>query len=251
MISDEDLFPNFQGRAFNPINFRTILDPERPETPPSVYEMGGYTYAKAGEIVRVSGDGSVGKSMFLLELTAKGRAGGLLLNADRVMWIDEEGDEDILCERLRAIGIDTDEIQERFHYLLNEGIALDLEPDRQAVFDAIEDFKPDAIVIDSHVRMYTTLNENDNGDMAMLFNLAIKPMSRKFGATVFIIDHTNKSTGRTRGAGDKRNQADRVWLFDKVTDDSFDLKHDKSRRNAAPPTKRIRRVIENHRLTHE
>lgn len=247
---EEDLFPEY-SKAFNPVNLREILDPERPKPVAAVRDFSGTVYAYEREIVRVSGDGAVGKSLFLLELTALGVAGGLSLNAERVMWIDEEGDEEILGERLRSLDVDVDEIEPRFHYLLNESIALDDPPYREAVFHSIEEFKPDAIVIDSSTRIHSTLQENSNDDMGMLYNLAIRPMSRRFGATVFIIDHTNKSTGRTRGAGDKRNQSDRVWLFDLVDKDTFDLKHDKSRRNAAPPTKRIRRVIENHRLTHE
>lgn len=247
----DGLFPNF-GRAYKPVNFGEILHPDRPKPVPAVKEsLGSAIYAYEKDVVRVSGSGGSGKSFFLLELTARGYAGGLMLNAARILWVDEEGHDDILTERLRALGLTTEDLEERFRYFLNQGVRLDSEPHREGLFQAVEEFKPDVIVIDSNVRMYSLYDENDNGGMASLYNDGIKPLSRKYGATVFIIDHTIHGGARTRGASEKRDQTDRVWVIRATDTDAFTLTHDKARRGAAPPPKKIRRVMENHLLSHE
>lgn len=246
-----------------PVDFTHLMRADRPKPVPvlTYVDLGEvYVFARQGEIIRVAGEPGVGKSFWLLEITLAMRTGepvaGTTARPSRVMWIDEEGDEDILAERLallRATGADLH--SDMFRYFLNQDVRLDHPEPRERLFAQVADFAPDVIVIDSATRIASSLDENYAGDMARLFNEGIKPLARVFGATVFLVDHLRKTSDgpldhRIRGSIEKSAQVDRNWILQKTADDSFTLAHGKTRRGAPPPKLKVRRDVTNGLLRH-
>jgi hypothetical protein len=162
-----------------------------------------------------------------------------------VLWIDEEGSEDILAERLKLFGVKPDYLDGKVRYALNQSVRLDDPASRTRLFAEMEAFRPDIVVIDSFTHVHGG-DENASREMGAVFAQAIKPLSRTYGATVIIIDHTAKTYGGTtaslRGSTEKRNQVDRVWVLKAGSDDTFALRHDKARRGVAPKPVTIRRA---------
>ena len=216
-----------------------------------------------GEIIRFAGDGGTGKSFFLLDLLlSEQKVAGVKANADRVMWVDEEHDSEICSERFMLLGQDPEKFHSRMRYALDNNVRLDVPDSRDALFEAVGDWKPDIIVLDSFSAL-SMADENDNLAQRNLYKQAIAPLSRTFGATVVVIDHVRKpgqydnNKGnpdyRVRGAGDKINQIERSWVAVGVGDNEFVLQHGKVRRGGKPPKIHIRRVLstDGKRLTHQ
>lgn len=215
-----------------------------------------HVMAYRGEFISVAGDPGVGKSFLLLEMAACcGRPffAGMQFTGQKVLWIDEEGAHDILKERLELL---RESLSDSMRFYINQDVRLDDFDKRSALFEAVEDFEPDIIVIDSATRVHS-LDENNAGEMARLYNEALKPLSRTYGATVFLIDHTRKQIpGQTpvgqqvRGSMEKVAQIDRSWLLRKKDAFSFTLEQPKVRRGLEPPRMVIRRDTTNGCLRH-
>lgn len=239
------------------LNLKKLFDPNR-RKPQPILTYNQHTYALEREIIVVAGDPEVGKSLFLLELTIPGRGvGGLTLNAESVLWIDEEGDDEILTERLALLNAAHVQDDPNFHYYLNQDFYLDQEKNREALLDIVEATLPDVIVIDSMTRVRSSADENSASAMAHFYSEALKPLSRTYGCTVFLIDHTRKrgsndkyANQQVRGSIEKVAQVDRGWLLRQASRDSFILEHLKSRRTRRPPNLYITREQDGGRLTH-
>ena len=185
-----------------------------------------------------------------LELERDGDAQGVLA---------EEGHLAERLEDMMLLGLRPEEIDERFHYLLNQNVRLDDYESRNKLFNEILDFQPSVVIIDSATRV-SNLDENSASDMARLYHEALKPMSREFGCSVFLIDHLRKAgpNSRTndqsiRGSTEKTAQVDRNWLLHELgpgAPDTFLLKHGKTRRGAPAPTIKVTRKTVDGALRH-
>lgn len=238
------------------LQYVTPEDLKNASMPEPLLTYQGHVMAHRGEFISVAGDPGVGKSFLLLEMaTCCGRShfAGMNFTGQRVLWIDEEGAHDILKERLHLL---RERLSDTMRFYVNQDLRLDDFQKRADLFREVEDFEPDIIVIDSATRVHS-LDENNAGEMARLYNEALKPLSRTYGATVFLIDHTRKQIPgqapigqQVRGSMEKVAQIDRSWLLRKKDAFSFTLEQPKVRRGLEPPRMVIRRDTTNGCLRH-
>jgi KaiC/GvpD/RAD55 family RecA-like ATPase len=270
VLGDVIVGDGLETGTIKPVTWREVW-----ETPPAkpFLEIDGSVFAYEREIVRVSGDPGVGKSFLLLALTFAQAMGTQItehvqFQGGRSLWVDEEGSSDILMERIRLMhkanfeDVVMDRLDANMMYFLNNGIFLDQPQAREQLFRYVDEYKPAVVVIDSATRIHL-LNENSASDMSRLHELAFKPLSREYGCTVFIVDHTRKvgygeqddTVHGTRGSGDKGAAVDRIWYLanrDKRGEPAgFSLKHSKVRRGIKPnPVDFIRHLDDDGILRH-
>lgn len=193
----------------------------------------------AGDVHLLIGDPGIGKSWITMGMAlavASGRPeflGHMVSNPGRVLYVDEENPEDLVFQRFAKLGLTRDSAQ-NIRFLSNLGIRLDKDPD--ALLDEAIDYEPSLIVLDSLTRFHTG-NENAAGEMAALFNLAIKPLARTTGAALVLIHHTNKSDSangfrRARGSGDITASPDAGFDVKQMSEGQLAIHNYKSRRAA-------------------
>jgi len=181
----------------------------------------------------------VGKSILALWLSIK------VMNAGgRVLYLDEEGSLNMVSERLEALGADLDTLDERFFYYQAPTITLSGES-LAALFETVEDAKPDLIVFDSWADFLALdgLDENSSMDITRWIKHISDPL-KNGGATVLLLDHVNKEdSGRgTRGSTAKLAKPDVLFKiklnqsFDRETIGQVTLIRDKDREAVLPRT---------------
>ena len=235
------------------LRWNHLFDPDRPKPEPFAtffYDSAQWVFAYKGDIINLGADPGSGKSFLALDITramlsdTDNTVAGVRFQPGKVLWVDEEGSDELLVERLALLGLKMSDLEDRCHYLLNEGINLNLPEMRDDLFHEVMTFKPDLIVVDSRIRV-SGVDENSNVDQARIYQEALAPLSRKFGATVILIHHTKKpgqwkpaNVDHTlRGAVDITGQVDRNWILQTVDDSHFAWLHGKVRRGIKPPYK--------------
>lgn len=185
-----------------------------------------------GDVTLLPGDPGLGKSWLTMGATVAVAEGWThLLHSEvkksgRVLYVDQENPDDVVFHRLKKLGL-TDKGRQNLRYLWNQGIRLDRNPGD--FLDEALDYEPDLIVLDSLTRLHTK-DENNNGEIAALFNDGVQPLARETGAAVVLIHHTNKAGG-TRGATDIEGSVDNVLHIGSVGNmGKFLLRQGKSRR---------------------
>lgn len=187
-----------------------------------------------GDVTLVTGPPGVGKSWLTMGATvAVIEEQDEFLGADvcakgRVLYVDQENPHDVIFRRLKALGL-SDGGMWNLRYLWNCGIRLDRDPDK--FIDEALDFEPTLIVLDSLTRLHT-LEENNAGEMATLFNNGIQPLARETGAAVLLIHHDNKQ-GNPRGSVDILASVDAAYQAlpaGETNPGTFVLRQAKSRR---------------------
>jgi hypothetical protein len=189
----------------------------------------------APDITVLYGDGGVSKSLFQQALAVAmvdGHETFLdlpLKKHGRVLYIDQENPEDVVLSRLKKLGLKNNS---DLYYVWYGGVRLDDEPEK--LFDAVSEFRPDIVFLDSFSRLQTA-PENDADVMNKIFTDAIYPVSRTLDVPVMALHHANK-TGGIRGSSAIRNAADlalkveQATLGDKTLIDTYRLFPDKPRR---------------------
>lgn len=165
-----------------------------------------------GDVVMLLGEPNAGKSMIAQSIVAAIARGDELLwkqkhvwcRNNRIMVVDEENPLDVIHSRMRDFGIAG--YEQNIRYLSDQGIRLDKPASFDRLYDEVEAFKPEVIVLDSLVRLHT-MDENSSADMGRLYNNSIKPLSRELGCTVIVLHHagktdSNSSYKRGRGSGE-------------------------------------------------
>ena len=251
---------------------QAVAEPERKAVPldlnilreplePPCYVLDPYLIH--GEVVNLTAIWGAGKTWLALDLATAVADETIETWLDMpvrhgsVVYVDEESSFDIVHERLTLLGADPDRLEGRLHLYLNQGFRLDDETWIAELHRIAARVEPILFVFDSFPRFHG-LDENSSGDMAALYDLAFKPLSRTFGASVVLLDHPPKdSLGRTRdpaqatrGSGDKVAAVDRGWLLRKRAEDAVSLEHMKVRRGTWPPSILVRRVLSEGRLRH-
>lgn len=199
-----------------------------------------------GDVCLLVGEPNVGKSWLSLSLAVaiadkhNKWLDYTLDNHGKVLYIDEENPHDVVYHRLKQLGITQ---YDNIRYLHRQGVRLDRNFDK--ILDEAIAYDPSLIVIDSLTRFHT-IDENNAGEMARLFNDSINVLARETGAAVLILHHTNKSEStssyvRTRGSSDIGAAVDSAMEARKAdaTDGSFYLAHFKSRRTQAGSSKQV------------
>jgi hypothetical protein len=207
------------------------------------------------DAVTLGAEPKVGKSWLALALTVSGAAGRPWLGVVpiegeplRVVYVDEEQSPALVRYRIRrlahGLGLSADDMAALpIRYLCGSGLNLDRPGDRDALFRAVEAHRADLVVFDALVRFHRR-EENSAGAMAALYDEAVKPLSRQFGAASLVLHHLTKPhkeqspelVHRLRGSGDLVAAVDQLWTAERGDGGRVALRHERSRwTETAPP----------------
>lgn len=166
-----------------------------------------------GDVTLLVGLGGLGKSWITMALALAAVTGQTSFLDQKIgnhgpcLYVDEENPQDVVYDRLLRMGLDPTQHSAKLRYLWNQGIKLDRNPD--ALIEEAYDFRPAITCLDSLTRLHSK-EENVSGDIAPLFNDAIKPLAREVGSAVVLIHHHDKNATGPRGSTDIRNSVDAV-----------------------------------------
>jgi AAA domain-containing protein len=117
---------------------------------------------------------------------------------ESVFYFDFESDARVICERLVALGLETEDIVRAFHYWRPDEPMTDRE--RVAVFKLAKDVAPSVVVFDGVSEMaglhgWSIMN---NDDMVQLIKTYPRPFAKN-GAAVLVLDHLGRDVTARRG----------------------------------------------------
>src|SRR5215212_4110345 len=184
----------------------------------------------AGKLHLIYGPAESGKSWLALWFVKR-----CLDRGQRVLYFDAENGRRIVSERLVALGVSTERIDELLHYYPFPH----LDASSETALDYIallEDVEPDVAIYDSLAKFLSTsgLEENSNDDF-MKFAAAFLAPARERGVACVVLDHVPHEGDHPRGASRKRDESDVMWSarcsipFDRDTVGRIVLRRDKDR----------------------
>ncbi len=179
-----------------------------------------------GTVVVVGGDGGVGKSATLLELSgcvAKGTSflGEFPATQGRVLYVAAEGRSGY-GPRLNALQKAHGLIPEDRFALVDDGLSLTSEASVTQLCNLVARDGYDLVILDTLSQLAAVESENDAAEMARVLGQAKRISDARLGASVIIVAHTNKSSGTLRGSSAIRDNVDAVWML-RGTRDAFSL----------------------------
>jgi hypothetical protein len=183
-----------------------------------------------GRISWVYATAGSGKSWFALWLTMR-----CVERGQRVLYLDSENGHRIVAERLGALGVSTERLDDLLCYIPFPFLAI--EPEVQADYLALlDEFRPDMIVFDSLLNFLGSsgLEENSNDDLVKWAAAFTRP-ARARGIACLVLDHVSHDGGHARGASRKKDESDAMWAlscpvpFDRDTEGSLVLRRVKDR----------------------
>ncbi|HEY2238872.1 MAG TPA: AAA family ATPase [Streptosporangiaceae bacterium] len=200
--------------------------------PPPDLMCGDMLYA--GGLHSISGPPDSGKTTIALWwLLSLARAG------HTVMFLDEEGGDELVAEKLIALGATAGEA-ERIRYFPFP--ARTWTPgDVTALRATVDELKPSMMLWDSSAAFLSRagLDENSASDVTRFWAQVLTPVAREAGVAVVVIDHDTKSGDASRFARgssaklagcDVAMKVSIVRAFDRATDGALRLTVSKDRR---------------------
>ena len=162
--------------------------------------------AVAGSLVLVGGAPGIGKSTLLLQICNS------LCRGRRVLYISGEESERQL--KLRA---------ERLHVSPEELLILS-ETRLSDVVEAVEETKPDILIVDSIQTLYNEENDSSPGSISQVKDctMTMMQLSKSQGITVFVVGHINKD-GNIAGPKVLEHMVDCVLYFEGDPNTSYRL----------------------------
>jgi len=154
------------------------------DEPPVTASLCGLLYP--GHTHLFSGEPDSGKSWLAAWICAE-----LVASGDTVIWVDLEQSPRVLHERLRALGLEAEEIAERFVLLSpQEPLAEDIA---RAVDALVATRRPRLVVVDSMIGLVSLhgYSSNDGGDIEALYRDVLSRF-RACGAALVVLDHLPK-----------------------------------------------------------
>jgi AAA domain len=218
MLSPDEL-PRADGLP-EPELFRPDLS--KPAPPPRYAVANTFEYETVNLI---AGDGGSSKSTQAARMAVAAVKGedwiGRQVNAERVLYLDEENPARVPHARLRALGL-TNEDWDALRYYSRQGIVLgDGEGKWEAWLESeLETFRPGLVFIDG-AQACTTVEVNDNDSVVALYRV-LRRLASAYDAAIVLIHHARKpglnggddTAGmNTMGARQFHNQADRHITF--------------------------------------
>lgn len=188
-----------------------------------------------GDVSVLAGEPSVGKSLLCASISLAVASGNewaeFEVQPGKVLYVDEENPIDVVYDRLRRMGMD-DEVSKNIRYLHNQGVKLDKNAD--LLLEEAIAWKPHLIVLDSLQQLHGQ-DENNAGEMGLLFKLGIQPLAREINASVILLHHTTKSEiggffQKVRGSGAITASVDAGYSLQKSSGNNLLLSVGKSRR---------------------
>ena len=162
--------------------------------------------AVAGSLVLVGGAPGIGKSTLLLQICSSLCAGRT------VLYVSGEESERQL--KLRA---------ERLHVAM-ESLFILSETRLRDIMEAVEEIKPDILIVDSIQTLYNEENESSPGSVSQVKDCTMSMMhlSKAEGITVFVVGHINKD-GAIAGPKVLEHMVDCVLYFEGDPNTSYRL----------------------------
>ena len=162
--------------------------------------------AVAGSLVLVGGAPGIGKSTLLLQICQQ------LCKEQRVLYISGEESERQLKLRAQRLGVCPEDL-----LILSETRLSD-------VLQAVEDVKPDILIVDSIQTLYNEENESSPGSVSQVKDctMSMMQLSKQDGLTVFVVGHINKD-GNIAGPKVLEHMVDCVLYFEGDPNSSYRL----------------------------
>ncbi len=162
--------------------------------------------AVAGSLVLVGGAPGIGKSTLLLQICNE------LCRQRRVLYISGEESERQLKLRAQRLGVGPEDL-----LILSETRLSD-------VLEAVEEVKPDILIVDSIQTLYSENNESAPGSVSQVKDctMTMMQLSKQQGITVFVVGHINKD-GNIAGPKVLEHMVDCVLYFEGDTNSSYRL----------------------------
>lgn len=162
--------------------------------------------AVAGSLVLVGGAPGIGKSTLLLQICNS------LCSGRRVLYISGEESERQLKLRAERLGVSPEEL-----YILSETRLSD-------VVEAVDEMKPDILIVDSIQTLYNEENDSSPGSVSQVKDCTMSMMqiSKSQGITVFVVGHINKD-GNIAGPKVLEHMVDCVLYFEGDPNTSYRL----------------------------
>ena len=162
--------------------------------------------AVAGSLVLVGGAPGIGKSTLLLQICNN-------LCADRsVLYVSGEESERQLKLRAQRLEVAPEKL-----YILSETRLSD-------ILEAVEELKPDVLIIDSIQTLYREDNDSSPGSVSQVKDctMAMMQLSKSEDITIFVVGHINKD-GNIAGPKVLEHMVDCVLYFEGDSNTSYRL----------------------------
>ena len=162
--------------------------------------------AVAGSLVLVGGAPGIGKSTLLLQICNS------LCSGRSVLYVSGEESERQLKLRAQRLAVSPDGL-----YILSETRLSD-------IMDAVEEMKPDILIIDSIQTLYHEENDSSPGSVSQVkeCTMSLMQLSKSQGITIFVVGHINKD-GNIAGPKVLEHMVDCVLYFEGDPNTSYRL----------------------------
>ena len=162
--------------------------------------------AVEGSLVLVGGAPGIGKSTLLLQICNS------LCVERTVLYVSGEESESQLKLRAVRLGVSPESL-----YILSETRLSD-------IMEAVEELKPDVLIVDSIQTLYNEENESSPGSVSPVKDctMTMMQLSKSRGITVFVVGHINKD-GAIAGPKVLEHMVDCVLYFEGDSNTSYRL----------------------------
>ena len=162
--------------------------------------------AVEGSLVLVGGAPGIGKSTLLLQICNS------LSQGRTVLYISGEESEHQLKLRAQRLSVNADSL-----YILSENRL-------SGIVDAVEQIKPDVLIVDSIQTTYNEENDSTPGSISQVKDctMTMMQLSKADGITVFLVGHINKD-GAIAGPKVLEHMVDCVLYFEGESSTSYRL----------------------------
>ena len=162
--------------------------------------------AVAGSLVLVGGAPGIGKSTLLLQICDS------LCSERTVLYVSGEESERQLKLRAVRLGVSSERL-----YVLSETRLSD-------ILEAVDEIKPDILIVDSIQTLYNEENDSSPGSVSQVKDctMSMMTLSKSQGITVFVVGHINKD-GAIAGPKVLEHMVDCVLYFEGDQNSSYRL----------------------------
>jgi len=229
------------GGSVRPYRTVSLAETSRRGVQPPELLCDGLLYA--GGLHSIAGAPDCGKTTLALFWAAK-----LLREGRSVLFLDEEGGEDIITEKMHALGATHEEL-EFMSYVPFPGRSWD-DDDIGELMSFAKEIDPAMMLIDSSAAFLARagLDENSAPAVTNWWSRVLTPVARDIGAAVLVIDHDTKSSEASRyarGSGaklaalDVQIKVEMVTPFTRQQDGDLKVIITKDRRGHLPRNWRV------------
>ena len=162
--------------------------------------------AVEGSLVLVGGAPGIGKSTLLLQICQQ------LCREKRVLYVSGEESDRQLMMRAQRLGVSSDSLLVYSETRLSD------------ILEAVEQTKPDVLIIDSIQTLLCDENESSPGSVSQVKDctMTMMQLSKQQGITVFVVGHINKD-GNIAGPKVLEHMVDCVLYFEGDPNNSYRL----------------------------